>query len=233
MTHRGQTVMIWWALVTMLIFGLSMWQLLGMVPPPGANLPADEVAAFYRAGAFRIKLGAMICSWVSAFAVPFAVVITAQMMRLEKGIPFWSIMQLAGGMLMSIFLVLPPLFWGVAAFNADRAPEITALMHQLAMLTLVTTDQFYIFQSIAIAVICFTRKPDPLSPFSRPLGYFTVWAAIMFELGALAFMFRTGPFSWSGLFVFWFPFCIFGAWIGVMASALLGAIKRQRAASLA
>ena len=230
MTERGQAIMVWWTVVTMLIFGLSLWLLLGMVPPPDANLPADEIAAFYVSGGFKIKSGAMICSWVSAFAVPLAVVITAQMMRVEKGISFWSIMQLVGGILMSIFLVLPPLFWGVAAFTPDRAPEVTALMHQLAMLTLITTDQFYIFQNIAIAVICFTQKPDPLSPFSRRLGYFTVWAAIMFEVGALAFMFKTGPFSWNGLFVFWFPFCIFGAWVSVMACVLLGAIKRQRAA---
>ncbi len=46
---------------------------------------------------------------------------------------------------MSIPLVLPPIYWGVAAFTPTRAPEITAIMHELAMLTFVTTDQYYIF----------------------------------------------------------------------------------------
>ena len=228
MTERGQAAMVWWALATMVIFGLSMWLLMGMVPPPHADLSSAQVAAFYQAGDLKIRFGAAICSWVSAFAVPLSVVITVQMMRIDNGQPFWPLMQLVGGILMSIFLVLPPLFWGVAAFNAHRSPDATALMHELGMLTLTTTDQFYIFQNIAIAVFCFTKPAEPLSPFTRRLGYFTVWAAIMFEVGALAFLFKTGPFAWNGLFVFWFPFVIYGTWISVTSYALLGAIKRQR-----
>jgi hypothetical protein len=52
----------------------------------------------------------------------------------------------------------------------------------------------------------------------------------MFELGALAYLFRTGPFAWNGLFVFYAPFLLFGFWIGVIAWKLLGALKAQRAA---
>jgi len=50
----------------------------------------------------------MIASWTSAFMVPLAVVISVQLARLEKGAPVWSIAQLAGGILMSLFLVLRP-----------------------------------------------------------------------------------------------------------------------------
>lgn len=231
MSERGQTIMIWWALIFMFIYGFCLWGLLGMMPPPPASLGADEIAAFYTQNGLRIRLGAVVTSWTSAFMVPFSVAVAVQLSRLEKGVPVWSILQFAGGILMSIFLVLPPLFWGIAAFSPSRAPEVTALMHEIGMLTLVTTDQFFIFQMVAIAYISLTQKVDAKSPFPRWIGYFTIWAALMFEVGAVAFVPKTGPFSWNGLFVFWCPLVIFGTWVTVMSVFLLKAIKRQRLAA--
>jgi hypothetical protein len=173
----------------------------------------------------------MILSWTSAFAVPIYVVIAVQMARLEKGIPIWSILQLVGGGMMTIFLVLPPVFWGIAAYNPGRDPQVTAALHEIANLLLTTTDQYFIFQMVALAWVSLAQKPDPLSPFPRWIGYFTIWGALMFELGAIAFLPKTGPFAWNGLFVFWFPFCIFGTWISVLAWSLLRAIKRQEASA--
>jgi len=229
MTERVQSMLIWWALAFMVIFGLAWWGLLGMMPIPPATLSPDEIARLYTDNAQKIRLGAVIASWTSAFMVPFSVVVSVQLARLERGIPVWSILQLAGGILMSIFLVLPPVFWGVAAFNPTRAPEVTALIHEIANLTLVTTDQFFIFQNVAIAYVSLTQTVDPRSPFPRWIGYFTIWAALMFEIGAVAFLPKRGPFSWNGLFVFWFPLVIFGTWVTVMSVSMLLALKRQRA----
>ncbi|MDB5969877.1 MAG: hypothetical protein JWQ90_2327 [Hydrocarboniphaga sp.] len=228
MTERAQTIMIWWGLILMVIYGFALWGLLDMMPPPPATLTADEVAAFYTANNFKIRLGAMVTSWTSAFMVPFSVVAAVQLARLEKGVPVWSILQFAGGILMSIFLVLPPIFWGIAAFSPDRPPEVTKLMHEIGTLTLVTTDQFYIFQMVAIVVISLTQKVDADSPFPRWIGYFTAWAALMFEVGAIAFMLKKGPFSWNGIFVFWCPLTIFGTWVTVVSVSMLLAIGRQR-----
>jgi hypothetical protein len=224
---RAQTVMIWWGIVFVVIYGLSLGFLLKMVPLPSAQLTADQVAAFYLANSFAVRLGATICSYSSAFMVPLAVVVAVQMARLEKGVPIWSILQLCGGVMMSIFLVLPPMFWGVAAYTPTRPPEVTLIMHELANLTLTTTDQYYIFQMVAIAVIGLAQKQEPFSAIPRWFSYLTIWAAFMFEAGAIAFLPRTGPFAWNGLFVFWCPFTIFGAWFFAMSYTMLRAIKHQ------
>ena len=229
MTERAQTIMIWWALIFMTIFGFTWWGLLDMMPPPPATWTPNEVAAFYVEHGFKIKLGALIASWTSAFMVPFSVVVAVQMARLEKGTPVWSILQFAGGILMSIFLVLPPIFWGIAAYSPERAPQVTALIHEIAMLTLVTTDQFYIFQMVAMAYVSLTQTADAQSPFPRWIGFFTIWSALIFEVGAIAFIPKTGPFSWNGLFVFWFPLVIFGAWVMTISVSMLQALKRQQA----
>jgi len=48
----------------------------------------------------------------------------------------------------------PPMFWGVAAYTAPRKdPRVTTLMHDMASLTMTTTDQFYIFLWIGVTVI--------------------------------------------------------------------------------
>lgn len=229
MSIRAQRIMVWWAISFIIIFGLSYGFLIRLLPLPSATLGADEVAAFYRNNSLQIRIGAVICGWVSAFMVPLAVVIGVQMARIEKGVPIWAILEICGGCLMSLFLVLPPMFWGVAAFSPDRPHEITLFMHEFANLVLVTSDQFFIFQNVAIAYVALAHPVDELSPFPRWIGYFTIWASFMFEAGALGFLPRTGPFAWNGLFVYWIPLTVFGTWFFVIAHMLLRALRRQAA----
>jgi hypothetical protein len=225
---RSQRFMIWWAIAFAAIYGLALVFLFNMVPPPTPKLSAVQVAHWYAARHAKIRLGAVIAGWTSAFMVPLFVVIAAQMARQEDGQKPWTILTICGGALMSIFLVLPPLFWGVAAFTPARDVQITTTMHELGMLTLVTTDQFYIFAWVAVAVICFLPTSVTNSPFPRWFGYLTAWIAFMFEAGAIAFFPRTGPFAWNGLLVFWSPLTLFGAWIAVACCLLLGALRRQQ-----
>jgi len=227
MSKRAQVILVWWTIIFITIYGVALGWLLHMIPPPRASLPADQIAAFYQRHSTDIKIGAIIASWTSAFMVPLTIVCSVQIARLEKGKPVWAITTFAGGIMMSIFLVLPPIMWGVAAYTPHRAPEITQLMHQLAMLTLTTTDQYYIFMWIPIVIICLRKTSVAHSPYPRWFAYFTAWTALMFEAGAIAFVPKNGPFSWNGLLVFWSPLSLFGAWIAVMCVLLLKAIKRQ------
>jgi hypothetical protein len=227
MSIRGQRVLVWWGLIFTAIYGVVLRFLLHMLPPPSATWSATQVAAFYTEHATEIRWGATIAGWTSAFMVPLAIVIAVQLSRHESGKPVWSIAAFAGGITMSIPLVLPPIFWGVAAFTPTRAPEITATMHELALLTLVTTDQYYIFLWVPVAVLALVPNTVVNSPFPRWFGYLTIWIALMFEAGAIAFNTRTGPFAWNGLLVFWSPLSLFGLWILVMSVLLFKALNAQ------
>jgi hypothetical protein len=228
MSERSQTILIWWALIFAGIYGAALVFLLDMVPPPSPTLSANAIAHWYAARHTQIRIGAVIAGWTSAFMVPISIVVGVQMARQEGRGKVWSITTIVSGTLMSIFLVLPPLFWGVAAFTPHRDPQVTSIMHELGMLTLTTTDQYYVFMWVAVVVICFIPTAVKHSPFPRWFGYLSAWIAVMFEAGAFAFLPRTGPFAWNGLLVFWFPLVLFGVWIGVMSYLLLTNIKRQR-----
>ena len=234
MTERAQVIMIWWGLIMMFIYGFTLWLGFDMVPPPTPKLGAEEVAAFYANDNLSKRMAAMICSWTSAFMVPIYTVASIQIARFEDNLQAWSKLCLISGGMMALFLMLPPLFWGVAAYSPDRPAEITKLMHELGMMTLVTTDQVYIFAMVAIGYVSLSRREhDTLSAFPRWLGYFTLFAAVAFEVGALAFIPKSGPFSWNGVMVFWMPFWVFGLWVTVFSFFMLKAIKRQAAAKLA
>ena len=227
MSERSQRIVLWWAIAFAAIYGVAFVFLLHMVPFPSATWSQDKIVAFYTEHHTSIRIGAVIASLTSAFMLPLAVVAGIQMARIERGRPIWAVLTICGGAMMSIFLVLPPLFWGVAAYTPDRAPEATVLMHQLAMLTMTTTDQYYVFMWVAIAVMCFTPTRMKHSPFPRWFGYLTVWIALMFEAGAFAFLPRTGPFAWNGLLVFWSPLTFFSLWIAVQCPLLFKAIRAQ------
>jgi hypothetical protein len=82
---------------------------------------------------------------------------------------------------LSLFLMLPPLFWGVVAYTAPRKdPEVTTLMHELATLTLTTTDQYYIFLWIGVTVIALRPATQLVknNPFPRWWGSTSLWITI-------------------------------------------------------
>lgn len=227
MSKRAQRILIWWALIFLVIYALVLGLLFDMIPPPRATLSIQQISDWYAQRHTRIRAGAVIASWTSAFMLPLSVVIAVQIGRLERGRRVWSIAAGASGVMSSIFLVLPPLFWGVAAFTPSRDPQATALMHELGMLTLVTTVQYFIFMFVAIIVFCFRTPTIPHSPFPRWFGYFTAWVAVMFEAGPIAFLTRTGPFAWDGLLVFWVPLALIVMWISVVVFLLFTAINQQ------
>jgi hypothetical protein len=224
---RTQRVLLWWSLAGAVVWVVDLRFLLHMFPPPSATWTSAQIAHFYTQYSTEIKLGAALSSWVAGFFLPLATVIAVQIRRHEKGRPLWSILCLISGAMVSIFAVLPPILWGVAAFTPSRAPEITAIMHELGVLSYITTDQYFVFLWVGVAVICLTPNSVVHSPFPRWFGYVTIWVTLIIEAAPIAFLTRTGPFAWNGLFVFWVIFIVFGVWAAIQAILLFRAIAGQ------
>jgi hypothetical protein len=225
-------MVLWWGIGLAVAYVLSFIFLLQQVPLKDPQWAPEQVAQWYVDNESRIKWGAVICSWAGAFMMPILAVVAVQMARVEGGWRIWSVLSLVSGAMMSLFLLLPPLFWGVAAYTAPRQDaEVTTLMHELANLTMTTTDQYYIFMWIAVTVMALRPATQLVrnNPFPRWWGYLSLWITIMFEAGAIAFVPRTGPFAWDGLLVFWSPFVLFTVWIIVQVYLLLHNLNKQEA----
>jgi hypothetical protein len=228
----SQRAILWWGIALAIIYGAALLLLLQQVPTKDPQWSPEQLAQWYVDHQTKIKWGAVICSWTGCFMMPIWAVFAAQMARVEPGRwKVWSALTLASGALMSIYLALPPMFWGVAAYTAPRKnPEITMLMHELASLTLVTTDAAYIFAWVAVTVIALRPATQRVknNPFPRWWGYGSLWIAFMFEAGAFGFLPRTGPFAWNGILVFWSPFLLFTVWIIIQSNLTFRAIRAQR-----
>lgn len=115
--------MVWWSLAFATIYGMAMEFLVHMPPPPPATQTAEQIKQWYLDRAGDIRIGATIASWTSGFLVPFFIVVGAQIARLEGRHRVWSQMANIGGALSSLFLVLPPLSFGVAASPRVGTPK--------------------------------------------------------------------------------------------------------------
>lgn len=232
-SEQSQRAIMWWGIALAVAYALALIFLLQQVPTKNPAWSAEEIAQWYAANQTKITWGAVICGWSGAFMMPILTVIAVQMARVETdGWKIWSALSLVSGAMMSLFLALPPIFFGVAAYTAPRKDsEVTALMHELATLTLTSTDQYYIFMWVGVTVICLRPATQLVkhNPFPRWWGWGSLWITIMFEAGAVAFIPRSGPFAWNGLLVFWSPLTLFAVWITVQSVLTFRAIRAQAA----
>lgn len=106
-------------------------------------------------------------------------------------------------------------------------------MNECAWLTFITAAQFLPFQAFPVAVVALSRKKDPEnSAFPRWIGWLSIWMGVTAEMGLMAQMFKVGPFAWDGLFAFYLPVVVYGAWTGAVTVMLFKAIAKQERAAL-
>jgi hypothetical protein len=122
--------------------------------------------------------------------LPLSLAISVQMMRLEKGVPVWSILQVLLAAIGTIFLWGPPLIWGSAAFTVSRDPSLTLLLHELGWLSFITPLTAFPLQLLCIVIVSLSgTEPRRNAAFPRWIGYLTVWQALQPFGGALGMIF--------------------------------------------
>jgi hypothetical protein len=228
-TIRAQRFLLWLSLISAAIFFFSWAWMMGFFPPPSPSLPADQVVALYSQHIIRFRVGVVLALICGAFMMPYSLVISMQMARLEKGVPIWAILQLMCGLVNAMYIWGPVLVWGVAAFSIDRAPQLTLLLHELGWLSYITPLTVFPLNLLAIIMVCFSKEEeDRHSAFPRWIGYLTAWQAVQSFGGPIALLFKSGIFSWNGLIPFWLPLTLFGVWFGALSFTLFRALRYQQ-----
>lgn len=230
MSIKAQRRLLWIGLTFGLIYFLAMIFLLGFIPPPHADLDPASVAAIYTHGDLQFRVGTVVMLAVSGFWFPIALVITAQMVRHEKGFPMWAFMQGSASAVGVVFFIMPPMLWALAAFSAGRNPEITQVIHDFGWLTFFVPIGMFTFQLIPISIIAFTSEYDgKYSAFPRWLGYLTLFEIMSGELPVVTILFKDGPFSWPGVFAIWQVIFFFSVWVTALVFTLTRAMRHQEA----
>ncbi|MEA2172011.1 MAG: hypothetical protein QOF76_5311 [Solirubrobacteraceae bacterium] len=201
----------------------------GIMPPKPAHSSAAEVAAFYSEH-HGLRIAGLLVGFMAIGGMgPLITVISLHLRRAERGgPPLGSTMQLVAGGVTWVFLSIPLLILLVAAFRANRDPELTQTLHDLGWILFLIPIAPFMVQNFAIAYVIFTDPgPEPIYP--RWLGYANVFIALSFVPDLLLGFFKSGAFAYQGVFAFWIPTVTYGVWLNLMGLLTWVAIKRAGA----
>ena len=198
----------------------------GLLPPlmPGAS--AADISSHYQQHANGIRLGAGLMLVSSMFYASYTAVISAQMRRIPRVHETVINTQLASGAFACLTFLVPALLFAVTAFRPNRAADSTLLLNDMTWIFLVMPWPPFMVQNFAFAfAILSDARATPLFP--RWLGYLNIWAPITFTPGVILPFFKSGPFAWNGIFVFWLPAIVFGIQFIVNVIWLFKAINSE------
>lgn len=228
MNAGTQRACVWLGPIFTVLFGIGWMALARWVQPPSPNLSADAIADVFASHRTLIRLGVGLSGLAAALTVPWAAVVAVQMKRIEGEHCPMTYTQLTTGALGALIFIFPMLFLEVAAFRAERSPILVQAVSDLGFLCLIGYPFLAVVQGFALAVVIFQDK-RAVPIFPRWLGYFNIWAATLFIPGTAISYFHVGPLAWNGVFAYWLPLVVFGAWIIVVSQQMLQAINRQEA----
>lgn len=229
MNTRSQLACAWASAIGVGVLVVGWFIVTGYIPPPHADASAQTIADFYRDNSDRLRAGLLLTFVAWAGWGALIAVLTIQLARVEGRRPVLSVLQLASGVAGWACLLIPTMLLAVATFRPERSPETTQTLHDLGWITAFFPITPFIVQAVCIAVLVLKdQHTDP--PFPRWLGYLNLWAAVLFAPGGLLIFFKTGPFAYHGLLVFWVPLIVFGLWILVLSWAARRAVLHEAAA---
>lgn len=218
-----------WGYLALLFIGWGA--VAGFLPPTHPIDGALKIGQLYASDHTRIRAGMVIVMFAALAFIPFAAAVSQFIARIERTpgvLTYGFLLGAAGNMCLTIY---PALWWLVAAFRPNRAPQLTQLMNDAAWLQFLGGVTIYLAMPLAIAVasLC-DRSEQPAFP--RWVGWANLWMAIAIIPDQLLFFFKTGPFAWNGLFGIWLPIVWFGGFFVINFFPLRSAVLRERAAEL-
>jgi hypothetical protein len=198
----------------------------GFVPPMSPEASAAEVAAFYSQDTTRVRYSMILFNWFCVALIPILMLIVERMRLMAHRTPVlrYCVIGVAGAA--PIAFLTSTVFWLLAAFRPDRAPDLTLLCNDLAWITFACAVPFLIALCVFLAVaIAFDDQENPVFP--RWVARFNVVIAIALVPAGFAGLTLTGPFAWNGFLSFWVRNIAIAVWIVVMGVALHEAMARE------
>lgn len=198
-----------------------------LFPPTPPSDSAEQIAALYQADYTRIRVGMVLVMISALVMIPFTALMSQFISRIEGGagvLTYTFLLGAAGNMVLTFY---PAIWWLVAAFRPERAPELIYLMNDMAWLQFLGGVTLYLAMPFSVAVASFCdNSANPVFP--RWAGFANIWTVVILIPDQLLFFFHKGPFAWNGLFGLWLPVIGFSAFWLLNFYCLRQAILRER-----
>lgn len=205
---------------------MSGWMYLP--PPSAADTAATTLSGYVNRDLMLMRIGITLANFSCVFYLAWGVALSLLTKKLEGDYPVLFYIQLVSLAAAIVVILYIAYFWGAAAWRAgETTPEITQAMNDLGWLGVLYTGAPFAIYQIALALVTLSdRSAQPVLP--RWSAYFNLFVAFfMFEAAGIL-LFKTGPFSQNGLFVFYIPMVVFFVWILVFSALTLRAVKAEQ-----
>jgi hypothetical protein len=215
-----QRLFAWSGVAMLAIFLVGFWPVAGFVPPSRPQDSVADIAEFYRANTFRIRLGLWLTMLAAPLCATFFVGLSIQLHRIEgRHSPIAYAQMILGGLFVLEF-IFPLMIWQAAAYRPELDPVMTYRLHDLGWLLFVGVVSTAVVQAILIALaILRDDHDDPILP--RWIGYRCLWSAIAFMPPGLIVFFKSGMLAWNGVIAWWVLLASFAFWVLLLAYGLL------------
>jgi hypothetical protein len=216
---------VWGGPATLLLFGIG-FLIAGFIPPPSPDASVQQIVELYRDHSTEIRIGLILTMAGSALQGPYFSVLCVQMQRMEGVRPVFAYTQLALGLLGIIEFIFPLMIMLAITFRVGRDPQIVQAMYDVSWMMFLGVVSTFVLQLVVVGIaILGDQRDEPVMP--RWVGYFSISTGLLFLPGGILVFFKTGPFAWNGLFVWWIPLVAFVAWFSTTALYLFKAISRD------
>ena len=217
---------VWCGLIFSILFFAALL-MAGFFPPPPPTMTGEEIIALAQGRIFYVKLAVIIGILAAGLSIPFNVVIAVHIARIEKqdgGLPILATMSFGGGLLNSMLIMWPFLFWAGMFYRPDSDPQVIQTLFDLTWLEFVMAGSPAILQMLVIAFAGFIDKSDNRI-FPRWSCYLMLWAATFSYVGSISIYFYEGPFTWRGLISLGMPVIGFAIWMFTLLYVMLRYLK--------
>ncbi|MEX5712400.1 hypothetical protein AB1484_30005 [Parafrankia sp. FMc6] len=222
---------IFWTLPAVAVLWIAAFLLFpGFLPPMSPRSSATEVGAFYRDHTARVRYSMILLNWFCVALIPMLMLIVERMRSMAHRTPIMRYCMIGCAGAAPITFLTATIFWLLAAFRPDRAPDLTQLYNDLAWITFTCGVPFLVAQSIFLAIsIYFDQQDTPV--FKGWVAYFNIFIAAALVPAAFAGVTQIGVLAWDGFLSFWVKNIAIALWIIVMSVVLGRAIPRDSLAA--
>jgi hypothetical protein len=193
------------------------------VPARSPSQSAEQTAQFLLENRDLIKWGLIIAMFAAPLLMVFAASISVQMRRIEGRYPVLAVTELGLGAILVLEFIYLIFFWQTATYRTDRAPGLILLLNDMAWIPFVGLTSTIVLQvSVFGVVILLDRRDHPVFP--RWLGYYNLFAALMFLPGTFNVFYLTGPLSRNSFIAWYIPLTMFASWLLITSLYLSKAV---------
>ena len=207
---------------------LTGW--LYLPPPSAADTAATTLADYTSRNLMLMRIGITIANFSCIFYLAWGMAVSMLVRKVEGEYPLLFYIQVVSLACCVVVILYIAYFWGAAMWRpGETAPDVTQALNDLGWLGVLYTGAPFASYQIALAgsILC-DKSEQPVFP--RWSAYFNLFVAFfMFEAAGIL-LFKTGPFSQNGLFVFYVPMISYFVWILVYSALTMRAINAKEAA---